>query len=532
MYSDADCASLHVRAADEAVRIGAGPAAESYLRVEPVLGAAASTGAEAVHPGYGFLSENAAFAEACRRRRARVGRAPARGDAGARRQGARQGAGGVGRGADPTRLPRRGRDRRGAAASGRGVGYPLLVKASAGGGGRGMRVVARAGRARRGAGDRAARGRGLVRRRPAAARAVPGAPAPRRGPGARRRPRHGRPPRRARVQRPAAAPEADRGVAVAGGVAALRTAMGEAALRLVRAAGYEGAGTVEFLLDATGTFFFLEVNARLQVEHPVTEAVTGLDLVEQQLRVAAGEPLGFGQADVRLEGHAMELRVVAEDPLTGFLPSTGVVTALDLPGDVRVDTGIEAGSTISPYYDSLLAKVIAHGADRAVAVAALRGRARRDADRGRRDQRRPARRRPRRAGVPGRRPAHGLPRGARGRRAAAADPGRGARRGRGSASRSPDSGGDDPSLPGDPWRGVASWRVGRLAEPVRWLAGDRPRTTQDDGRRRPPGRGRGAGRRRERARAPVATRRTAGRSRSATRRRSSGPRSAPGESRR
>ena len=152
---------------------------------------------------------------------------------------------------------------------------------------------------------------------------------------------------------------------------ALRASMGEAALRLVRAAGYQGAGTVEFLLDGGGAFFFLEVNARLQVEHPVTEAVTGLDLVEQQLRVAAGEPLGFAQADVRLDGHAMELRIVAEDPLAGFLPSTGVVTALDLPGGVRVDTGIEAGSTISPFYDSLLAKVIAHRPDRAATIDAL-----------------------------------------------------------------------------------------------------------------------------------------------------------------
>ena len=151
----------------------------------------------------------------------------------------------------------------------------------------------------------------------------------------------------------------------------IRAAMGEAALRLARTAGYANAGTVEFLLDEDGSFFFLEVNARLQVEHPVTEAVTGLDLVEQQLRVAAGEPLGFSQADVRLDGWAMELRVVAEDAAAGFLPSTGVVTAFDLPGTVRVDTGVGVGSTVSPFYDSLLAKVIAHGTDRSAAIATL-----------------------------------------------------------------------------------------------------------------------------------------------------------------
>ena len=231
------------------------------------------------------------------------------------------------------------------AAQAAGIGYPLLVKASAGGGGRGMRAV------REPAGS--AEALAAARREAAASfgddrllleRYV-------------ERPRHvevqvlgdahgdARAPRRARVQRPAAAPEADRGVAVAGRAPAMRAAMGEAALRLARAAGYQNAGTVEFLLDEAGAFFFLEVNARLQVEHPVTEAVTGLDLVEQQLRVAAGEPLGFTQDDVRLEGHAMELRVVAEDAAAGFLPSTGVVTAFDLPDGVRVDTGVAAGST-------------------------------------------------------------------------------------------------------------------------------------------------------------------------------------------
>jgi 3-methylcrotonyl-CoA carboxylase alpha subunit len=148
--------------------------------------------------------------------------------------------------------------------------------------------------------------------------------------------------------------------------------MGAAAVRLARAAGYRNAGTVEFLLDDAGSFFFLEVNARLQVEHPVTEAVTGLDLVEQQLRVAAGEALGFGQADVRLGGHAMELRIVAEDPGAGFLPASGTVTAFETPAGVRVDAGIARGSAVTPLYDSLLAKVIAHGPDRPAVIARLR----------------------------------------------------------------------------------------------------------------------------------------------------------------
>ena len=312
---------------------------------------------------------------------------------------------------------------------------------------------------------------------------------------------------------------------------ALRASMGEAALRLVRAAGYQGAGTVEFLLDGGGAFFFLEVNARLQVEHPVTEAVTGLDLVEQQLRVAAGEPLGFGQADVRLDGHAMELRIVAEDPLAGFLPSTGVVTALDLPGGVRVDTGIEAGSTVSPFYDSLLAKVIAHRSDRAATVDALVEAL--DATRiegvetnvdllaAVLDE--PAFR----AGDlhTGFLDEHGIA----DRLAAVPDEVIVAA----AASRSLAGPLADAPLSADPWRAVVPWRAGRVAEPMRWLAGGRSattRTTVDAG-------GAGAvvdldGRSRASRAPPVGTAPPAGPSRSATRPRSSARRSAPAASRR
>ena len=218
VYSDADWGSPHVRAADVAVRIGAGPAAESYLRFDGVLGAAATAGGEAIHPGYGFLSENAAFAERVRRRGARLGGAARCGHAGAGGQGAREGARGIGRRADPPRLPRRGRDRCGAARGCRCDRVPV-----AGQGERGWRRARdagrpAAGRARRGVGGGAARGGGVVRRRPAPARALPRAATPRGGPGPRRRPRGGRAPGRARVQRAAATPEADRGVAVAGGI--------------------------------------------------------------------------------------------------------------------------------------------------------------------------------------------------------------------------------------------------------------------------------------------------------------------------
>ena len=372
VYSDADSRAPHVRAADAAVRIGAGPAAESYLVIEAILAAARATGAQAIHPGYGFLAENASFADAViAAGLAWIGPPPAamralgdkaRAKALAEANGVPVLPGWHGDAATDDEL----------AALAAGIGFPLLVKASAGGGGRGMRVVRAPGElAEALAGARREALAGFGDDRLLLERFV-------------ERPRHvevqilgdahgtlvhlGE--RECSVQRRHQKLIEESPSPAVGPV--LRASMGEAALRLARAAGYANAGTVEFLLDDTGAFFFLEVNARLQVEHPVTEAVTGLDLVEQQLRVAAGEPLAFGQADVRFDGHAMELRVVAEDPLTGFLPSTGVVTAFDVPAGVRVDTGIAAGSVVSPFYDSLIAKVIAHGPDRAATIASLR----------------------------------------------------------------------------------------------------------------------------------------------------------------
>ena len=371
VWSDADARAPHVRRADASVRIGTGPAADSYLRDDRVIAAALATGAEAVHPSYGFLAEDASFAEAViAAGLAWVGPPPAA----MRALGDKARAKALAEGSGVPVLPGYHGEQAtddDLLARAPGIGYPLLVKASAGGGGRGMRVVRSA--------DELPEALAAARREAAAAfgddhllleRLV-------------ERPRHvevqllgdslgalvhlGE--RECSVQRRhQKLIEESPSPAVTPG---LRSAMGDAALRLARAAGYTNAGTAEFLVDPDGDFFFLEVNARLQVEHPVTEAVTGLDLVEQQLRIAAGEPLGFTQADVRLDGHAIEVRIVAEDAAAGFLPSTGLVTAFDVPPGVRVDTGITAGSTITPFYDSLVAKVIAHGPDRATAIERL-----------------------------------------------------------------------------------------------------------------------------------------------------------------
>jgi 3-methylcrotonyl-CoA carboxylase alpha subunit len=371
VFSDADAASMHVAAADQALYIGPSPASASYLNMAAILDASRRAQVQAIHPGYGFLSENPDFADAVvsagllwvgpppNAMRAIGDKAHAKALAELNDVPILAGYHHQDQSLDTLRR------------QAESIGYPLLIKASAGGGGRGMRVVESAAlfadsveAARREALASFGDDRVLLERYVA-------------------RPRHvevqifgdqhgnlvhlGE--RECSVQRrhqklieespsPVVGPD-------------LRRRMGEAAVRLARAAGYFNAGTVEFLVDEQLEFAFLEVNARLQVEHPVTELVTGLDLVELQLRVAAGEPLDLSQDDVRLVGHALEARVIAEDASAGFLPSSGRIDRFVPPAAVRVDTWIGDGTVVSPYYDSLLAKVIGYGHDRASALSRL-----------------------------------------------------------------------------------------------------------------------------------------------------------------
>ena len=375
VYSDADQDALHVRMADEARRIGPAPAAESYLDIEAVLGAAKATGAEAIHPGYGFLSENERFAKAC----AAAGLVfvgpsaesiAAMGDkAAAKRLMAKAGVplvpGYHGEKQDAALLEKEAAR----------IGFPLLIKPSAGGGGKGMRVVED--------------GRHFAEQLEAAKREARSAFGDDRVLLERylQRPRHvevqvfgdGKGSvvhlferdcsiqrRHQKVLEEAPAP---------GMTAERRREMGEAACAAARAIRYAGAGTVEFIAEQDGRFYFMEMNTRLQVEHPVTEMITGLDLVEWQLRVAAGEPLPLEQRDVRFSGHAIEARIYAEDPARGFLPSTGGLVHLSFPAPsshVRVDAGVAAAGTITPWYDPMIAKLVVYGRDRAGAVDTLR----------------------------------------------------------------------------------------------------------------------------------------------------------------
>jgi len=364
VYSDADAHALHVAAADTAVHIGASLAAESYLNQSRIRQAAQASAARAIHPGYGFLSENPEFAQAViDAGLVWIGPTPAA----MRALGDKARAKSLAEQQHVPLLPGFHGDDQSLAtlrAHAERIGYPVLIKASAGGGGRGMRVVEAAtdfeaalDAARREArasfgDDRVLLERFIARPRHIEVQIVGDAYGNQVHLGEREcsiQRRH----QKLIEESPSPAVDDD-----------LRHRMGEAALRLSAAAGYTNAGTVEFLVEPNGGFAFLEVNARLQVEHPVTEAVTGLDMVELQLRVAAGERLGLRQQDIVINGHAIEARVIAEDPLAGWVPSSGTVEVFRPPESVRVDTWLRDDTRVSPYYDSLLAKVIAHDVNR------------------------------------------------------------------------------------------------------------------------------------------------------------------------
>lgn len=369
-YSDADKDSRWVALADAAVHVGGSPAAKSYLDLEALLDAARSSGSDAVHPGYGFLSENAEFARRVTDNGFAFVGPPAEvieimGDKAAARRTARAADVPVVPGSSP--LTDLGAAREEAEA----VGFPLLVKAAAGGGGRGIRHVEDPGEldgvlatAQAEAASAFGDGtlyleRAIMRARHVEVQVLADD--------------HGRvvhcferdcsvQRRRQKLIEEAPAPGLE---------PSTRERMAAAAVRLAEHVGYRSAGTVEFLLDEDGAFYFMEANTRIQVEHPVTECVTGVDLVAEQLRIAGGAPLSFAQDELELDGAAVELRINAEEPDDGFRPTPGEITRFDLPGGpgVRLDTGFVAGDVISPFYDSMIAKVICWGADRPQALA-------------------------------------------------------------------------------------------------------------------------------------------------------------------
>lgn len=371
VYSDADRNARHVRLADEAIRIGPAAARESYLRGDALLDAARATGAQAIHPGYGFLSENADFADACAAAGITFIGPPA---SAIRAMGDKSAAKALMAKAGVPLTPGYHGDQQAPdflRTQADAIGYPVLIKASAGGGGKGMRKVERSedfvdalASCQREAASAFGNDHVLVEKYV-------------------ERPRHieiqvfgdshgdavylferdcSVQRRHQKVLEEAPAP---------GMSAERRAAMGKAAVDAARAVGYEGAGTVEFIAGPDGDFYFMEMNTRLQVEHPVTEYITGTDLVEWQLRVASGQPLPLRQEQLAIHGHAIEARLYAEDADRGFLPSTGTLRRLRLPipsAHVRVDTGVEEGDSITPYYDPMIAKLIVWDVDRDAAL--------------------------------------------------------------------------------------------------------------------------------------------------------------------
>jgi acetyl-CoA carboxylase biotin carboxylase subunit len=368
VYSDADEEALHVRHADEAIRIGPPPAGKSYLNVEALIEAAKETGAEGVHPGYGFLAENASFAAACRDAGLEFVGPPAEaiekmGNKSAARRIALQANVPVVPGSEESVSEKEAVETAGE------IGYPVMVKAAAGGGGRGIRVAENEEELRKAVGvarqeAEKAFGEGslyleklLVGPRHVEVQVMGD--------------REGNiihlydrecsmQRRRQKIIEEAPSP---------GITPEVREAMAEAAVRLAREVGYTSAGTVEFLVEGD-EFYFIEMNTRIQVEHPVTETLTGVDLVKEQLRVAGGEPLSLKQEDVPFEGHAIEFRINAEDPEKDFMPSPGEISFLDVPGGpgVRVDSAIYQGYKVPPFYDSLVGKLIVWALSREEAI--------------------------------------------------------------------------------------------------------------------------------------------------------------------
>lgn len=374
VYSQADADALHVRLADEAVCIGPPPSRDSYLNMPNIISAAVITGADAIHPGFGYFSEQASFAEACEACNLTfIGPKPAVIEKVGDKSRARE----IMQSANVPVIP--GSDgpiesEQHALKCASQLGYPVMIKAVSGGGGRGIRLVQNE--------------EELVKEMKTSQTEAEAAF----GDGRIYLERYIEDPRHIEIQimadshghqihlgerecsiqnsRHQKIIEEAPSVAVN---AALRQKMGEAAVRAAKAVGYSNAGTVEFLLDKTGSFYFMEMNTRVQVEHPVTEAITGVDIVREQIRIAAGEKLSLTQKDVKIHGHAIECRINADDPEDGYKPSAGKITSLLFPGGlgVRLDTHLYPGYEVPPYYDALLAKLIVWGSDRSEAISRM-----------------------------------------------------------------------------------------------------------------------------------------------------------------
>ena len=368
VYSDADRRAPHVRFADEAVHLGPPPSAQSYLAMDKVIEAARSTGADGIHPGYGFLSENAAFARKVEEAGLTfIGPRPHAIEVMGNKLAAKETVSAYDIPMVPG-LDEAVSDPERAKGVARDIGFPILIKAAAGGGGKGMRVVEsedelaeQMDRAISEAQNAFGDGSVFIEKYIGAPRHIEIQVLA---------DTHGNCvhlfERDCSIQRRHQKVVEEAPSAVVS--PALRRKMGEAAVLVAKSCDYVGAGTVEFLLDTDDSFYFLEMNTRLQVEHPVTELITGIDLVEQQIRVARGEKLAFDQEDLGINGHALELRVYAEDPQNNFLPSIGTLTTYRPPADARVDDGFEEGMDVPIHYDPMIAKLIVHGATRAEAI--------------------------------------------------------------------------------------------------------------------------------------------------------------------